>query len=73
MVVNATVNQNTPYAVNYPLPGPSGSVGYKTAQATSTVTEMPVVTPPTIAILRHSGTGGAGQHVLRHQRGHAAG
>lgn len=55
LAANTTVNQNTPYAVNYPFPGPSGSVGYKTAQATSTVTETPVVTPPTIAIPGISG------------------
>jgi hypothetical protein len=47
--VSTTVVQNTPYAVNYPFPGPSGSTGYKTAQATSTVVETPVVTPPTIS------------------------
>jgi hypothetical protein len=45
---STTVNQNTPYAVNYPFPGPSGTVGYKTAQATSQTTETPVVAPPTI-------------------------
>ena len=38
---------NKPYAVNYPLPGPSGTVGYITAQATTQTTETPVVTPPT--------------------------
>lgn len=39
---------NFPYALNYPLPGPSGTTGYETAQATSTVTQTPVTSPPTL-------------------------
>ena len=42
------VVQNRPYPLNYPLPGPTGTVGYTTAQATSQTTETPVVSPPTI-------------------------
>ena len=44
---SATLVKNTPYALNYPLPGPSGTVGYNTAQSTSTSTESPVTSPPT--------------------------
>ena len=44
-----TLIENTPYALNYPLPGPSGTVGYKTAQSTSTTTETPVTAPPTMS------------------------
>jgi hypothetical protein len=40
--------QNSPYALNYPLPGPSGTVGYVTAQATSQTTEVPVTSPPVV-------------------------
>lgn len=39
---------NAPYALNYPLPGPSGTVGYITAQSNSLTTETPVVSPPTV-------------------------
>ena len=39
---------NNPYALNYPLPGPSGTVGYTTAQATALTTETPVTSPPVI-------------------------
>ncbi len=39
--------KNQPYALNYPLPGPTGTVGYVTAQATSQTTETPVTSPPT--------------------------
>jgi hypothetical protein len=39
---------NLPYALNYPLPGPSGTVGFITAQATSQGTSTPVVTPPQV-------------------------
>jgi hypothetical protein len=44
-----TLIKNAPYALNYPLPGPSGTVGYSTAQSTSTTTQSPVTTPPTMA------------------------
>lgn len=44
-----TVVNNKPYALNYPLPGPSGASGYVTAQSTTQTTQTPVVTPPTIA------------------------
>lgn len=43
-----TLIENLPYALNYPLPGPAGSVGYATAQAQSQVTTNPVVAPPTV-------------------------
>jgi hypothetical protein len=49
-----TVVENTPYPVNYPFPGTSGTVGYKTAQSTSTSVSTPVVTPPTISIYQMS-------------------
>jgi hypothetical protein len=39
---------NVPYALNYPLPGPSGTVGYITAQATALTTETPVTSPPVV-------------------------
>ena len=39
---------NNPYALNYPLPGPSGTVGYVTAQSTAQTTETPVTSPPVI-------------------------
>jgi hypothetical protein len=55
VAANTTVNQNTPYAVNYPFPGPSGTSGYKTAQATALTVETPVVTPPTITEVGISG------------------
>lgn len=38
---------NFPYAQNYPLPGPSGTTGYVTAQSTTQTTESPVTSPPT--------------------------
>lgn len=44
-----TVVKNLPYALNYPLPGPSGTQGYATAQSTSQTTETPVTSPPTLA------------------------
>ena len=44
-----TVNKNVPYALNYPLPGASGTSGYNTAQSTSQTTETPVTSPPTMA------------------------
>jgi hypothetical protein len=37
---------NKPYALNYPLPGPSGTTGYFTAQSTSSGTSLPVTSPP---------------------------
>lgn len=40
--------ENIPYALNYPLPGPSGTQGYVTAQSTSQTTTSPVTTPPLI-------------------------
>lgn len=43
----ATVIKNVPYALNYPLPGPSGQSGYVTAQSQSQTTQSPVVAPPT--------------------------
>ena len=48
---NMTVSQvatvkNQPYALNYPLPGPSGTSGYVTAQSTLQTTETPVTAPP---------------------------
>lgn len=45
---NTAVVENRPYALNYPLPGPSGLSGYETAQATSPITQDPVTAPPTI-------------------------
>jgi hypothetical protein len=48
IAASTTVIQNTPYAVNYPFPGPSGTTAYTTAQSTSQTTDSPVVTPPTI-------------------------
>jgi hypothetical protein len=49
---NVTVTQtalvtNVPYALNYPLPGPSGTQGYITAQTNVLTTETPVTAPPT--------------------------
>jgi hypothetical protein len=44
-----TVVKNLPYALNYPLPGPSGTTGFVTAQATAQTTETPVTAPPTLA------------------------
>lgn len=43
---------NFPYALNYPLPGPAGSVGYVTAQASTQTTTNPVVAPPTFSAYR---------------------
>ena len=43
-----TLVNNNPYALNYPLPGPSGTSGYVTAQSTSQTTESPVTSPPVI-------------------------
>jgi hypothetical protein len=40
--------ENLPYALNYPLPGPAGTIGYETAQATSQITTNPVTAPPTV-------------------------
>lgn len=40
------VVENIPYALNYPLPGPAGTTGYVSAQATSQTTTNPVVSPP---------------------------
>jgi hypothetical protein len=40
---------NAPYALNYPLPGPSGTVGYTTAQTQAAgilTTETPTTAPP---------------------------
>jgi hypothetical protein len=42
------VVQNSPYALNYPLPGPTGTSGYVTAQSTSQTTETPVTAPPQV-------------------------
>ena len=42
------VVENIPYALNYPLPGPAGSVGFETAQQTSTITTAPVTSPPLV-------------------------
>ena len=53
--ITGTVVENLPYAVNYPLPGPSGTTGYVTAQSTSQTTETPVTSPPTLSILTISG------------------
>lgn len=44
------VIQNFPYALDYPLPGPAGTVGYETAQATSQITTAPVTAPPELYI-----------------------
>ena len=58
-----TIIKNVPYALNYPLPGPSGTTGYNTAQSTSQSTENPVVAPPTQ--YAYTVTGGlAGQGLL---------
>lgn len=43
-----TVVQNSPYALDYPFPGPSGTVGYETAQSMSQITSDPVTSPPLI-------------------------
>lgn len=48
---------NNPYALNYPLPGPSGTVGYVTAQSTAQTTETPVTSPPVIYRYGVSGYG----------------
>jgi hypothetical protein len=40
--------ENKPYALEYPFPGPPGTVGFETAQQTSQITSAPVTTPPTI-------------------------
>jgi len=40
------VVDNRPYALNYPLPGPAGTTGFETAQATTTITQSPVTAPP---------------------------
>ena len=45
---STTLVENIPYALNYPLPGASGTVGYTTAQATSQTTETPVTSPPLV-------------------------
>jgi hypothetical protein len=37
---------NTPYALNYPMPGPSGTSGLKTAQQALPTTETPVTSAP---------------------------
>jgi hypothetical protein len=42
--------KNVPYSLNYPLPGPSGTTGFITAQSTSTGTSTPVTSPPTLTI-----------------------
>jgi hypothetical protein len=47
---NRSVVENRPYPLNYPLPGPSGTSGFYTAQAQATATETPVTAPPTIDI-----------------------
>lgn len=44
---NQTLTTNVPYALNYPLPGPSGTQGYTTAQTSVLTTETPVTAPPT--------------------------
>lgn len=49
---------NSPYALNYPLPGPSGTQGYITAQSTSQTTETPVTSPPVIYRTGITGYGG---------------
>lgn len=46
-VVQSPLVTNVPYALNYPLPGPSGTQGYVTAQSNVLVTENPVTAPPT--------------------------
>jgi hypothetical protein len=43
-----TVIKNVPYALNYPLPGPSGASGYVTSQSASQTTQSPVVAPPSM-------------------------
>lgn len=45
-----TVIENVPYALGYPLPGPTGTKGYETAQQTSQITETPVTAPPSINV-----------------------
>ena len=49
--------KNQPYALNYPLPGPSGTVGYVTAQSTAQTTEVPVTSPPVQYFFGLSGYG----------------
>lgn len=44
----ATVIRNLPYALNYPLPGPSGQSGYVTAQSTAQSTQTPLTAPPVL-------------------------
>ena len=46
--VNTTLVQNSPYALNYPLPGPTGTQGYVTAQSNVLTTQSPVTAPPSI-------------------------
>jgi hypothetical protein len=50
-----TVVQNTPYALNYPLPGPSGTSGFVTAQRTTQSTETPVTAPPNMSVYELDG------------------
>jgi hypothetical protein len=42
------VVENIPYAINYPLPGPSGTTGFVTAQSTAQTTTNPVTSPPLV-------------------------
>lgn len=42
------VVQNVAYAQNYPFPGAAGTVGYTTAQKTTTTTLAPVAYPPSL-------------------------
>lgn len=46
VVQTLTVIKPSPYALNYPLPGPSGTSGFVTAQQTALTTETPVTAPP---------------------------
>jgi hypothetical protein len=43
---SGTVIENQPYALNYPFPGPAGTVAYQTSQATAQTTSNPVTAPP---------------------------
>jgi hypothetical protein len=50
-----TLVDNFAYALNYPLPGPSGTKGFTTSQATAQTTETPVVSPPTFGVYQLAG------------------
>jgi hypothetical protein len=47
---SATVVENIPYALNYPLPGQSPVTGYETAQSTAQGTYTAVTAPPTFYV-----------------------